>query len=155
MKRLSTQYYNYIALKAFPYLFCGVIGVMMFLSIFSLGWRKSIGNIVTSVALITVGTLMWWINTNGLADEVFDLGDHLLVRQNNEEARVPLADIVNVNFNVLPRPGRITLTLDKPCKLGSEIVFMPPPDIYINAFPKNPIAQDLLARSILAREKLG
>ncbi len=153
MKRLSTPYG--FGLKAFPYLFCGFLGVMLFLVISSLGWRKSVGEIVTSVAFAAFGVLIWWINTDGIADEVFDLGDHLLVRQNDAEARVPLADIVNVNFKVIPRPARITLTLDKPCELGSEIVFAPPPDIYISAFPKNPIAENLLARSILARGKRG
>lgn len=67
--------------------------------------------------------------------------------------KVAFTDIIKVNFRPQPRPARITLTLAAPCKLGSQIVFASPAQIYFNAFPSNEIADDLLSRAIAARAK--
>jgi hypothetical protein len=47
-----------------------------------------------------------------LVDEVFDDGDFLLVRNNNQEERIPLSDIYEVSD--LPLNTPITLHLENP-----------------------------------------
>ena len=43
-----------------------------------------------------------------LVDEVFDLGDALLVRNGGQEERIALADIKNVNFFPYMSPSQVT-----------------------------------------------
>ena len=82
-----------------------------------------------------------------LADEVLDAGDALIVRKAGEEARIPLADIVNVDSSTLVNPPRITLTLRTPCRFGRKIVFSPPPNRRLLApFAPNPTAEELIDR---------
>ncbi|HJU41209.1 MAG TPA: hypothetical protein VJ691_00285 [Vicinamibacterales bacterium] len=61
-----------------------------------------------------------------LVDEVFDGGDHLVVRVNGEEYRVPLADIEEVKESALVKqPPRIELILRYPERFGRIISFVP------------------------------
>jgi hypothetical protein len=48
-------------------------------------------------------------------DEVFDVGDALLVRSGGQEERVALADIKNVNFFPYMSPPQVTLSGARAC----------------------------------------
>jgi hypothetical protein len=76
-----------------------------------------------------VGWLFMWLNTSGVADEVLDEGDHLLVRVGSRSAQVSLLDIASVSESAFFNPRRITLRLTRPGPLGSAIVFMPAIDV--------------------------
>lgn len=56
-----------------------------------------------------------------LADEVFDEGDSLLVRNAGQEERIPLSDISKVRYSM----AQATLILKKSGIFGAEIAFMP------------------------------
>jgi hypothetical protein len=55
-----------------------------------------------------------------LVDEVFDLGDALLVRNGGQEERIALADIKNVNFFPYMSPPQVTLSLRRPSVFGEN-----------------------------------
>jgi hypothetical protein len=61
-----------------------------------------------------------------LVDEVWDVGDALVVRNRGLEETVLLKDIINVNYSGMTNPPRITLTLREAGPLGREITFSPP-----------------------------
>ena len=61
-----------------------------------------------------------------LVDQVFDLGDALLVRNGGQEERIALADIKNVNFVPYMSPPQVTLSLRRPSLFGDTIVFCAP-----------------------------
>ncbi|MCL4688477.1 MAG: hypothetical protein KJ007_07900 [Burkholderiales bacterium] len=89
-----------------------------------------------------------------LADEVYDCGDTLLVRKSGREERIALSNVINVSVSSMTNPPRITLRLEKPSRLGDEIVFSPlVPAISLNPFAKNAVGEDLIVRVDRARTK--
>lgn len=88
-----------------------------------------------------------------LADEVYDCGDHLLVRRRGKEEIVTLSNVMNVNAVTYMNPPRITLRLVQPGKFGSEISFSPVGQAMLNPFAKNPVAEDLIVRVDRARRE--
>jgi hypothetical protein len=88
-----------------------------------------------------------------LADEVIDEGDFLRVRRGQQEERVPLAGIINVNSSTYSNPPRITLRLATPGKFGSEIAFTPVRPFSLNPFARNAVAEELIVRVDQARRR--
>ncbi len=86
-----------------------------------------------------------------LADEVYDGGDFLLVKNRGEEERLPLSNIMNVSASTSTNPPRLTLRLVKPGKFGNEIAFSPASSFSFNPFAKNKVAEDLIVRVDAAR----
>jgi hypothetical protein len=85
-----------------------------------------------------------------LVDEVWDDGRELVVRNRGREVRISLAEIINVNYERLSNPPRVTLLLHDPTELGSEITFMAPR----RPFTMNPardLALELIGRIEAAR----
>jgi hypothetical protein len=89
-----------------------------------------------------------------LADEVFDHGDHLVVRARGAESRIELADVMNVSYTPM-NPPRITLRLRTPGRFGRDVPFTPIPSPLrtriFRPFATNPIAEDLMVRVDRAR----
>lgn len=81
----------------------------------------------------------------GLMDEVWDAGTDLVVKNRGEEARIPLASIMNISFMWVTNPNIITLRLCQPCRFGKEVMFCPK-GMYFFPFSKNPIAEQLIER---------
>ena len=98
-----------------------------------------------------LGWFLWRKLLADLADEVWDAGGELIVRNRGVEAHVPLSSIVNVNCEWLTNPQRITLTLREPSTLGSEIVFAPLVQWVL--LRRSPIADDLVRRVEEARRR--
>jgi hypothetical protein len=91
-----------------------------------------------------------------LADEVYDCGDYLIVRNRGEEERIELSNIMNVSAITFMNPPQITLRLITPSRFGSEITFSPAINFAkftLNPFAKNPIAEDLIVRAHRARTR--
>lgn len=85
-----------------------------------------------------------------LIDEVYDGGDHLLLRNGTIEERLPLTNVMNVSASELTNPPRITLKLVKAGRFGSEVSFLPVRSSFL-PFARIPIADDLIARVDQAR----
>jgi hypothetical protein len=86
-----------------------------------------------------------------LADEVWDGGDHLVVKIGTDSETVPLSNIMNVSASTLVNPPRITLRLVNPGRFGQEISFSPPRNSIFNPFARNAVADDLIERVHLAK----
>jgi hypothetical protein len=61
-----------------------------------------------------------------LADEVYDEGESLLIRNKGKEVRVNLKDIKNVSYTPMMNPPRVTLSIRYSTELGDELSFSPP-----------------------------
>jgi len=85
-----------------------------------------------------------------LVDEVFDVGDALLVRNGGREERIALADIKNVNFLSYISPPRVTLSLRRPSVFGDTIVFCAPTRILQPS--SSPMIEKLVNRIDAARQ---
>lgn len=79
-----------------------------------------------------------------LLDEVYDAGDHLLVRNSNREDRVPLTHIADIDYNTGVNPPRVTLRLSRPCAFGDKVVFMAP--VSFIPMKESPLITDLIRR---------
>lgn len=88
-----------------------------------------------------------------LADEVWDCGDSLIVKDKGTEQRFVLAEFSNVSYSGTSNPTRITLTLRQPTGLGPDVSFIPrgtPTRSFRLSrpyvFAMHPIAKDLIER---------
>ncbi len=61
-----------------------------------------------------------------LVDEVWDVGEAIIVKNKNEEVRIPLAEIMNIIYSYITNPPRVSHMLRHQCRLGTEATFMPP-----------------------------
>jgi hypothetical protein len=86
-----------------------------------------------------------------LADEVWDAGDSLIVRNAGREERIALSEVMNVSYTAFMNPPRVTLTLRGTGSARREISFLPP--VRFIPFAKSPIILDLIERIDLARRR--
>jgi hypothetical protein len=86
-----------------------------------------------------------------LVDEVFDLGDALLVRNGGQEERIALADIKNVNFFPYMSPPQVTLSLRRPSMFGETIVFCA--SARLMPLSTSPMIEKLIDRIDAARQE--
>jgi hypothetical protein len=87
----------------------------------------------------------------GLADQVLDGGDSLLVRRGKKEERVLLTNVASVDVTHQLNVTRIVLRLRTPCLFGEKLAFFP--KVTHRLGRKNDIADDLTAR--IARIRVG
>ncbi|HEY7654025.1 MAG TPA: hypothetical protein VIG07_14480 [Methylomirabilota bacterium] len=151
MKKISTPYT--FSFKIFPFLFFGFLVVIFSLMLMAGALKETPMLVVVPCAMAAIGYFLMKMVLGNLVDEVYDCDDFLLVRKGGAEERIPLSDIINVNFAMNQRPARITLTLASPGKFGREISFSPPPEIHLNPFLRNEIAEELIARAHKARSE--
>jgi hypothetical protein len=151
MQRISHPYPTTI--KIGPYVVFGLLGLLLVLLLWSGAYETSPMLLIAVGGIGLYGVCAMASSQRDCMDDVFDCGDHLLVRKNGEEDTVPFSNIVNVNFWKNPQniSARISLTLASPGKFGTEIVFAPPPQFYFSFPPRNKIAEDLLLRAEEAR----
>ncbi len=87
-----------------------------------------------------------------LVDEVYDCGDFLLIKNQGDEEKVLLSNIMNISCMSFSNPPRATLTLVHPIKFGKELTFSPiSPRLRFNPFAKNAVVEDLIVRIDAAR----
>jgi len=82
--------------------------------------------IIVPLAILVVGSIIIKKFAFDLVDEVWDAGDALIVRNRNQEDRIPLSSIVNVSYSPWINPPRVTLTLRAPSSFGHRVVFCGP-----------------------------
>jgi hypothetical protein len=147
MKKISSRN-TFFMKKIFPVLWLGFTALAAAAVIFSPAPRVTlVGPVfVALIGLVVMKAMIW-----DLADEVYDCGDSLLVKNAGREERVALSNIMNVSATTLTNPPRISLRLIHPVTFGlaaptNEIVFSPIKPISLNPFAKNAIAEDLIVR---------
>jgi hypothetical protein len=143
--------------KVFPVLYVGFLAVLVAVTVAS-GAARQAGPVffVGPALALVIGLgamkkLVW-----DLADEVYDGGEYLLIKNRGREHNLPLADVMNVSGTLYTNPPRITLRIANASgagPLGSEVTFAPKRPFSLNPFAKNPIFEDLVARVDRARAR--
>jgi hypothetical protein len=78
------------------------------------------------IGAVLMAILGYWIMKKllfGLADEVLDAGDALIVRSGGQEERISLSDIKNVGYSRYMNPPQVTLSLRRQTVFGDTIGF--------------------------------
>jgi hypothetical protein len=107
--------------------------------------------------LVLAGIAFLWtrLRGSGLADEVFDGGDHLVVRVGADEERVPLGTIEDVKESrLMKQPPQLDLVLTHPGRFGRVISFIPT-GYTLLPLTKSPLFYELKERTSAARRQQG
>jgi hypothetical protein len=103
------------------------------------------------VIMLVIGYIVMRKFVFDLVDEVWDVGDALIIKNGGREERIALSDIMNVSYTTVSNPPRVTLTLRGPSDGGREISFCPP--VRFVPFAKSPIIGELIERIDSARRR--
>lgn len=137
--------------KAFPVLWFGVLAVVVAIALASGAAIKDPLFLVAPCLMAGIGFFLVKKLLGNLADEVYDCGDSLLIRNRGVDDRIALSNIMNVSASTNMNPPRITLRLVTPGKFGPEIAFTPVAKFSFNPLARNPVAEDLMVRVDQAR----
>lgn len=152
MRKISSRFTWYFK-KGFPALWFGIL-LALFVGALVVGVPEELGLfLVAPVVMAMIGFFVLKKLVWNLVDEVYDLGDHLLVRNRGEEDRVPLSNVMHVDAATRRNPPRITLRLVVPGKFGSQFSFSPAAPWTLNPFARNEVAEDLIVRVDRARSE--
>jgi hypothetical protein len=111
--------------------------------------KRDVPFLVVLVLMVTISYPFIKKQVFNLVDEVFDVGDALLVRSNGREERIALGDIKNVNYSPYMSPPQVTLPLRRPTVFGDTIVFCAPARLI--PLSSSPIIEKLIDRVDAAR----
>ena len=156
MKRISSPWTTFYK-KVFPALWFGFLGLFVIVAL-SHGGLAS-GTVIFLVGPSAMSVFGYFVMRKfvwDLADEVYDAGDYLVVRNRGREHQLPLADIMNVSSSIAVNPPRITLRLTGTSAsgpLGAEVAFSPERRFTLNPFARSEVAEDLIVRVDRARSK--
>jgi hypothetical protein len=150
MKKISGRSTFFIK-RLFPVLFFGILIFIVCTGLFASRTRPPLAFFLPTLLMIPFGYVLMRKLVWDLADEVWDGGDHLVVKIGGESETVPLSNIMNVSASTLVNPPRITLRLVNPGRFGQEISFSPPRNSLFNPFARNTVADDLIERAHRAR----
>ena|SRR5262245_8970575 len=139
--------------KIFPAIWFGFLAVFLMAGVFTGAPVNNPLILLMPVVIGSIGFLVMKAFVWDLVDEVYDVGDYLVVRNRGEEDHIPLSNIMNVRASLFTNPPRITLKLAIPSKFGDEIVFSPVIPFTLNPFARNAVAEDLIIRVDRARSK--
>ena len=137
--------------RIFPFIFLAVMAIPLAIGVIVKPIQPQLfimPLVMLPVLFIIMRKLVW-----DLADEVYDGGDYLLVKNGGKEERIALSNIMNVSVTLMVNPPRITLRLATPGRFGKEISFTPVRPMTINPFAKNAVAENLIERVDKARRK--
>lgn len=148
MKRISRNHTFYT--RVYPALLCVALLVFTIEWGIDVAFNGSDRSVVEVLVAWAAGAFMSglaWLHTHGLADEVLDAGDYLIVRMGAKSARVFIADIEAVHESVLSNFHRVELKLTWPGPLGSVITFLPAGHLsFLIPFVHSVVAEDLTRR---------
>jgi hypothetical protein len=137
--------------RVFPFFWFGFLAFLLLINLFAGTWRKAPAFLLIPLIMAGFGFFLFKGLVWDLVDEVYDCGDHLLIRNDGEEASVLLSQVVNVSSTTFVNPPRITLRLGSASKFGTDVTFSPPRAFFYKPFAANPIAEDLMMRVDKAR----
>jgi hypothetical protein len=135
----------------FPVIWFGILAIVFLIALFG---KDAHGNhspvaIVSPLFMAAVGYFIMKKTMWGLADEVLDAGDSLIVRRGSEQEQIPLENIINVGYLSMTEGSRVILTLRTPSRFGSEISFYAQQK-FLHA--QNPVIAELIQRIDAARQ---
>ena len=84
------------------------------------------GQVSQYIPAVVMAIFGYWLMKKmvfGLADEVLDAGDALIVRRGGQEERISLSDIKNVSYSRYMNPPQVTLSL-RQTVFGDTICFL-------------------------------
>jgi len=115
--------------RVFPVIWFGFLAVFFLVALVKGSAADPISNLPSLIIPVVMAIIGYQIMKKmafHLVDQVFDLGDALLVRNGGQEERIVLADIKNVNFFPYMSPPQVTLSLRRASVFGDTIVFCAP-----------------------------
>jgi hypothetical protein len=140
--------------RIFPVIWFGFLAVFFGIALVKGLTADPISNLPFLVVPVVMAILGYQIMKKmafNLVDEVFDLGDALLVCNGGQEERIALADIKNVNFFPYMSPPQVTLSLRRPSVFGETIVFCAPARLM--PLSTSPMIEKLIDRIDAARQE--
>jgi hypothetical protein len=154
--RLVSSKTTFFNKRVFPVIWFGFIAVFIGLAFFSGAGRNAASPLpflIGPAIMIVFGYVIMKKLVFDLADEVWDDGGSLVVKNSGQEQRIALSDIKNVSHAPFINPPGVTLSLRRPTVFGDEITFSAP--VRLVPFSKSPVITDLIERVDLARSKRG
>ncbi len=154
MRRISSPF-TFVTKRVFPIIWFAALALIVATSVVT-SWPDipPLLSLLVPAVMAVLGYRIMRSTTLDVADEVFDEGDTLLVRNGGREARIPLADIKNVGYAQFQNPMRVTLSLRNPTIFGSQIAFFPPTRMFA-PFSSNPVIDELIDRIDAKRRRSG
>ena len=145
MRRISSRYV-FVFVRVFPVVWFGALAVMFAVGVrgMAAGEKVQFQVVLAPVVMAVCGYLLMSKKLFDLADEVWDAGDYLVVRNAGREDRVALRDIIDVQYSGAFNPQRVTLTVRQPSRIGKKIAFAPP-KAWI-PFWRSKVVKDLMRR---------
>ena len=152
MRRLSSKL-TFFWKRMFPVLWFGFLGFFLVAGLLGMLFRKEfeIGLLTIPIVMAGFGYFIMKLLVFDLVDEVLDDGDTLVIRNNHQEERIALTNIINVSFAQFTNPQRITLTLRDACIFGKEVTFSPLSRVL--PLSTHPISLELIDRINEKRKK--
>ena len=150
--RLMSSKMTFFYKRIFPVIWFGFLAAFFVIGLVKGAATDPISNLpslIVPVVMAIIGYQIMKRMSFNLVDEVFDLGDALLVRNGGREERIALADIKNVNFFPYMSPPQVTLSLRRPSVFGDTIVFCAPARIM--PLSPSPTIEKLIDRIDAAR----
>jgi len=152
MRQLSSKS-TFFTKRIFPAIWLGFVAIFGITSVLSGAVSKDPMFVVVPVFMAVAGLIFFRGLLWKLADSVSDHGDYLVVRRGGVEAKVPLANVMNVSASSFSNPKTISLRLIQPSTLGQEISFIPSTPFTLNPLAKLAVAEELMERAFTARGK--
>ncbi len=144
---------TFFSKRVFPIVWFGFIAIFVVTAVAASGGRRGIEApfVVFPLVMAAFGVFLMKKLVFDLADEVWDDGTELVVKNKGFVERIPLSNIMNVSYMNLSNPPRVTLTLRTPGLLGKEVTFSPP--LRWIPFARSPIVDQLIERIDAARSR--
>jgi hypothetical protein len=143
MSSKMTFFYKRIS----PIIWFGLLAVFFLIGLL----KRDAPFLIVLVLMVIISYQFMKKQVFNLVDEVFDVGDALLVRSGGREERIALADIKNVNYSPYMSPPQVTLSLRRPTLFGDTIMFCAPTRLM--PMSSSPIIEKLIDRVDAARRE--
>lgn len=144
MRRLSSRT-TFFYRRVFPAIWFG--GILVFAAGCSLAGVSGPPALLLLLIVPVVTVVCYFIYKRldiDLVDEVLDDGNALVIRNGQEEARIPLPEIIDVSYSRFVYPRDVTLSLRTSSVFGNRIRFYMP--IRIGPFATIPMIDELIER---------
>src|ERR1700751_5855383 len=146
MRRLSSKMTFYYK-RVFPLVWFGSLALFIAVPLIIGGKSPPTASILIPLAMMVFGYFLMKKLIFDLVDEVIDVGDALIIRNGDREARVALSDVMNVSYSPFMNPPRVTLLLRTPGVFGDQVTFCAPAR-FIPFLRRSPAIDDLIQRVV-------
>ncbi|WNL37686.1 hypothetical protein RN346_10215 [Halomonas sp. PAMB 3232] len=112
--------------RVFPFLWLSVVGFIFLVGLITADSFTLF--LLIPLIMLVAGWRMFKKVFAGLADRVYDGGDHLIFVYGERHETIKLKDVMNVNYAAMSSPDKVTLTLREAaasCRASREVAFLP------------------------------